>query len=167
MGISQITQQYLKAICENSMRISETEFVALENTTFDIAGTDRAISRFCPGDFIPISDVTAFVTFPATNYQWTSYLLESYVAKCSKEFQLIHNQYNMTVCAGAIVRKNTGIVDYNQILARVLFENDIELVESTALDYLCKAGFLGRRRYTDMPIVLSEARQLRSRKRGQ
>lgn len=167
LGISQITQQYLKAICENSMRISETEFVALENTTFDIAGTDRAISRFCPGDFIPISDVTAFVTFPATNYQWTSYLLESYVAKCSKEFQLIHNQYNMTVCAGAIVRKNTGIVDYNQILARVLFENDIELVESTALDYLCKAGFLGRRRYTDMSIVLSEARQLRSRKRGQ
>lgn len=167
LGISQITQQYLKAVCENSMRISETEFVALENTTFDVAGTDRAISRFCPGDFISISDVTAFVTFPAANHQWTSYLLESYVAKCSKEFQLIHNQYNMTVCAGAIVRKNAGIVDYNQILARVLFENNIELVESTALDYLCKAGFLGRRRYTDLPIVLSEARQLRSRKRGQ
>ena len=156
---------YFEPVYENSVRISQDDFVSPESISFDIDAVDEAIGRFCNGDFIAIADITSFAAFPSMGVQWTSYLVEAFVTKYSRKFKLLHNQYNATVCAGAILRADAKLYDYSQVLAVVLAKANCELDSAAALDYLCNAGFLGRRRYTDIAIVLSEARQIRSRKR--
>ena len=156
---------YFEPVYENSVRISQDDFVSPESISFDIDAVDEAIGRFCNGDFIAIAEITSFASFPSMDVQWTSYLVETFVAKYSKKFKLLHNQYNATVCAGAILRADAKLYDYSQVLAAVLARANCELDSAAALDYLCNTGFLGRRRYTDIDIVLSEARQIRSRKR--
>ena len=140
-------------------------FVSQDSVSFDIDAVDEAIGRFCHGEFIAIADITSFAAFPTMEVQWTSYLVETFVSKYSKKFKLLHNQYNATVCAGAILRADAKLYDYNQVLATVLAKANCELDSVAALDYLCNAGYLGRRRYTGIAIALSEAIQIRSRKR--
>lgn len=156
---------YFEPVYENSVRISQDDFVSPESISFDIDAIDEALERFCSGEFIAIADITSFAAFPSMEVQWTSYLVEAFVAKYSKKFKLLHNQYNATVCAGAILRADAKLYDYSQVLTIALAKANCELDSATALDYLCNAGFLGRRRYTNIAIVLSEARQIRSRKR--
>lgn len=155
---------YFDPVYEYSLRISQDDFVSSTSANFNIERVDEVLGRFCPEDFIAISEVTSFATFPDIGFQWTVYLLESYVAKYSKAFRLIHNQYNAKVCTGAIVRKTMGLLNYDEVLARALAKSSCELFPTPALDYLCNAGFLGRRRYTQIDIVLSVARQIRSKK---
>ena len=156
---------YFEPVYENSVRISQDNFVSQDSVSFDIDAVDEAIGRFCHGEFIAIADITSFAAFPTMEVQWTSYLVETFVSKYSKKFKLLHNQYNATVCAGAILRADAKLYDYNQVLATVLAKANCELDSVAALDYLCNAGYLGRRRYTGIAIALSEAIQIRSRKR--
>ena len=155
---------YLDAVYENSIRISQDDFVSLNSISFDVQATDDAIARFCTGDFIAITEITSFAAFPSIGVPWTSFLVESFVFKYSKKFKLYHNQFSAKVCAGAIVRNEAKLFDYHQVLASVIAKSDCRLASEEALDYLCNAGFLGRRRYSEIDIVLSEARQLRSQK---
>jgi len=164
-GIPSVTSTYFDAVYENSIRISQDNFVSLKSISFDVAATDEAIARFCPGDFIAIAEITSFAAFPNIGVPWTNYLIESFVFKFSKRFKLYHNQFSATVCVGAILRNEAKLFDYNQVLATVIAKSDCPLSDEPALDYLCNAGFLGRRRYAEINIVLSEARQIRSQEK--
>lgn len=152
------------AVYENSLRISEREFVSREEADFDIERTDNAIDQFCTGDFIPINDIDFFGSFPDAGFPWNSFLLEHYVADFSNKYKLMHTGYSVSKTSGAIVKKNSSISNYDELLSKYLAQSSINLDNSkVVLDYLCDASLLLMRRYKDIDQVMSEAKKYRLR----
>lgn len=155
---------YFETVYENSLRISKTQFVSKRYANFIPDETDKAIDRFCPNDYIPISKVSYFGTFPYAGFQWNSFLLEHYVAMYSPNYKLIHLNYNENICVGAIVKKTSNISSMDDLIIDVLARNKLPLQKEQSLNYLCEEGYLGRRTYTNIEQLLIKAKELRNQK---
>ena len=149
---------YFESVYENSLRVSKDVFVSKTEADFDVAKTDVAIASFCRGAYIPLANVTSFSAFPYAVYPWNIFLLEHYVASYSADYKLMHVGYNADKCVGAIVKKTAGMDDYNAVIADALAHSDINLNKTDALQYLCDAGYLARRKYSSIDQVLIMAR---------
>ena len=155
---------YFDAVYDNSLRISQEQFVSKEYAQFRVADTDRAIARFCPGPFIPIGKIREFGTFPDAGHPWTSYLLEHFVYQYSKEFKLLHAGFNRKTCVGAIVRREAGIESFNDLLSLALAESTAPIKRDKALSFFVEQGYLARRNYSDIESVLLQATVYRNKK---
>lgn len=155
---------YFDSVYNNALRISENEFISFENAHFDIVQTDIAIGRYMTKDYIPISEIREFGTFPYAGYPWNSFFLESYSLKYSQKYLLMNNGFNAHICVGAIVKKGVGINDFQELLVHVLADSLCELYPEQALDYLYKKGYIGRRIMRDIEKILADAKVLRSKK---
>lgn len=158
------TNIYFNAVYENSLRISQTEFVSKNQACFDQQQIDKAIALFCTEAYIAISKIDQFALFPDVGFAWNSYLLEHYVAMYSEEYKLIHKQYNESSCVGAIVRKSSKIDSLEELIIDVLAKSNIELKRDIVLDYLCDEGYLARRSYSAIEQVLIKAIELRNQR---
>ena len=158
------TNIYFEAVYNNSLRISGNDFVSKDRAAFDVEATDKAIEAFCFGDYTSLSDITSFSSFPDAGFAWNTYLLEAYTAAYSKTFCLMHGQYNANNCVGAIVKRVSGIVDYESILIDVIANSNIELKKEKALDLLCERGYIARRSYSNIEKLLIKAKEKRNRK---
>lgn len=155
---------YLDAVYDNSLRISKEQFVSKEYAQFRIEDTDRVIARFCTGSFIPIGNIREFGTFPDAGYPWTAFLLEQYVYGYSKQFKLLHAGFNRECSVGAIVRKEAGIDQFNDLLSIALGESATPIKKDNALSFFVVQGYLARRNYSDIEKVLIQANTYRNRK---
>lgn len=155
---------YFDAVYQNTLRISETNFVSVEQANFDVKATDNAIDRFCIGSYIPIMEVSHFGSFPYAGFMWNSFLLEHYVFKYSSNYKLLHTGFNANSCVGAIVKRNSDFEEYNDILTDVLANYDAPLDREAALQYLCEQGYLAKRRYRDIDQILVKATAIRTQK---
>ena len=150
---------YFDAIYSNAIRISQTQFVKKGSIDFDVERIDCAISTFCSGEYIAISDVTSFSSFPYVGVSWNEYLLEYYVAEYSNKFKLIHTGFNADVCVGAIVKRSSKFESFQDVQIDALSKCSDVLGEDNALDYLCNHGFLARRRKaSDFHLIVEKAR---------
>jgi len=149
---------YFDAVYENSLRVSKDLFVSKNEADFDVEKTDAAISAFCRGAYIPLSEVTSFSSFPYAGYPWNIFLLEHYVAMYSIEYKLMHKGYNGDNCVGAIVKRTSGIEDYETLIEDVLTHSEIELNKNEALQYLYDKGYIARRKYSGIEQILIKAR---------
>lgn len=149
---------YFDAVYENSLRVSKDLFVSKNEADFDVAKTDAAISAFCRGAYIPLSEVTSFSAFPYAGYPWNIFLLEHYVATYSIEYKLMHKGYNGDNCVGAIVKRTSGIEDYEALVEDVLTHSEIDLNKNEALQYLYDKGYIARRKYSGIEQILIRAR---------
>lgn len=149
---------YFDAVYDNSLRVNRQQFVSREEAKFDVEKTDIAIGRFCTGNYIALKEVTAFGSLPYVGFPWNIYLLEHYVASFSREYKLLHNGFNANNCVGAIVKRNSGINDFNELLIDVLAHSGIRLNPKDALQYLYDRGLLARRRLSDIDLLLTKAR---------
>lgn len=158
------TTIYFDSLYRYAMRVSKNEFVSRDYADFDISATDDAIEQFCTGDFISLKDITLFGGFPSCGYAWNSYLLEYYVMYFSRKFKLLHTNFNMTSSVGAIVKKNTAIETFEDVIVRALAESNIALTTDDALNYLCESGLLARRSYSTIDNIVSRAKAYRAKK---
>ena len=158
------TTIYFDSIYKNALRISENDFVSKDRAIFDVEATDIAINRFCIGDYLPIKEVKYFGTFPYACFPWNGFLLEHYVADYSKEFKLIHSGFTAGTPAGAIVRRRARIESFEELIERALAESSIQLVRNEILEFLCDAGYLARRSYSNIDQAINKAKMLRSQK---
>ena len=158
------TTIYFDAVYENSLRVSQTNFVSKEQARFDTVSTDLAIDRFCTGDYIPLYKIDQFGSFPDAGFQWNSYLLEHYVAIYSANYKLIHCTFNETACVGGIVKKSSHIETFDDLITDALSNSYIELEKEAALQFLCDEGYLARRHYSGIGEVLIKANELRNQK---
>ena len=156
------TPIYFDPVYENSLRISADDFVSRNQARFDVDATDDAISRFCPGDYIALKEISFFGSFPDAGFPWNGFLLEHYTAAFSRKYKLLHLDFIASNPAGAIVARSSGVDDFNDVLADELAKSNIQLDAETALRYLVDKGFLARRRYTGIEQVLTKAKQQRS-----
>lgn len=149
---------YFDSIYANSLRISQRQFVSKEEADFDVVNTDKAISAFCTSNYLPLAGVTSFGSFPYAGFPWNVFLLEHYVSAYSNEFKLLHTSFNADNCVGAIVKKNSGIDSFNDLITDVLAHSGVDLNKKDALQYLCEMGYLARRRFSDIDQILIKAR---------
>lgn len=148
-------------VYENSVRVSQRKFVSRKLISFDTYNIDKSIDDYCTGDYISISEISQFATFPDCGYAWNSFLLEHYVADFSERYKLLHKRYNEETCAGAIVKRAAGIYSYDEIIIRELARCGRRLTRETALDYLHERGFIATRSYRNIDELILKAKQIR------
>lgn len=154
---------YFDSIYKNSLRVSQRQFVAKKEAKFDIGGTDRAIDAFCVNEYISLAEVTGFGMFPDAGFPWNIYLLQHFVAEYSKKYKLLHTNFAADNCVGAIVKRESKLESFSDLIADVLVHSDIKINRNNALDYLCEKGYLARRRFSDIDKILI---RVKARKEG-
>ena len=155
---------YFSSLYKNAARISENEFVRKDYVTYKVSETDEILSRYCPDDYMPISEIRNFGLFPDSTYPWNEYLLENYLAFHSKQFKLMHTGFNMNCVLGAMVKKSSNIQDYDDLVTRAIAISGVPLKKSNALSFLYEKGYIGRRSYQGIDSLLIKAREMRNRK---
>lgn len=165
--ISALSGQLETGICfdllaEHTIRVSHDQFVSRDEVRFDVDATDELLSRLCPGRYISISQLPMLSILPSCGYKWNEYLLESFLACCSRAFKLIHPRYNQDAVVGAMVRAEDSINSFDQLLADAVGLSTVELTKDTVLDFLQKEGYIARRRMRDIEAVIINARQVRN-----
>lgn len=145
-----------------AVRISETEFINRKLISFDVDSTDKALENFCPGDYLPLQDVSSamMMHLPPCGYRWNGYLLLSYVYGFSKAFRLFYNSLGKTGYYGAMVKRSCEEIDcYSRLVERVLTDDDTWMTESEALDVLVQKGLQAQRRFREIDQRVAQARQ--------
>jgi arsenate reductase-like glutaredoxin family protein len=155
---------YFDALSEVSVRVSHDLFVSKSQINFDTELVDRAIESFMSKDYIRIREIDSFLAFPSAGCEWNEYLLESFLISYSKKFTLLNNGLSRNNVAGAIVKKNGKIKEFEDACAAVLAESQISLKKSEALDYLADVNMITRRSYKDLDSAIRKATQIRNRK---
>lgn len=91
-------------------------------------------------------------------------MLESFLISYSKKFALLNNGQSLHNVAGAIVKKDGKIKEFEDACAAVLSESRIELKKNEALNYLADVNMITRRSYKDLDTAMRKATQIRNRK---
>ncbi len=156
------THIYFDAIYANSLRISKEEFVSKAQAQFDIDTIDRAIDRFCIGEYITVSEIKSFGSFPYNKFPWNSFLLEHYISDYSKSYKLLHLGFNANIHVGVIVKQNSKLESFDEVITLELANNKVPLNEQATLDYLYNNGFLTRRKYSNIKQIISNAKKLQN-----
>lgn len=159
---TQVTQNYLKVVYENSLRVSRTQFVSKDRAAFRTDEIDSALDLLCAGSYVGVSKVGNSILLPETEFPWNGFLLQHYVYEYSKKYKLVHNGLNANSCDGAIVKKSSGIDTFDDLVTRALADSDINLNSDAALQYLCDEGFLARHRLSSIEHILIKANALRN-----
>lgn len=158
------TTIYFDSLYTNAIRISHEWFTSKGGAKFSVKETDAVLDRFCDGDYIPLQDVKEFALFPESSFPWTEYLLEQYVAFYSEKFYLMHGNYNKNCAVGAIVRKTCRFDSFDDLVTDILAHNDVSLQKKKVLDYLAENGYIARRSYTNIEMIMINARAMRNQK---
>lgn len=158
------TPIYFEAIYENSLRISQDQFVTKTAAHFPVEAMDEALDRICMGKYIPLLEATNFGALPYVGFPWNIFLLEHYVASYSQKYMLLHSSFNGTEGAGAIVKRSAGIDSFDDLIVDLLANNQIEMKKAPVLQFLSDKGYLARRRYSEIESLIIKANAQRQRK---
>ncbi|MBR0225162.1 MAG: hypothetical protein IJL92_03800, partial [Thermoguttaceae bacterium] len=108
----------LQAGYQTLVRVGKDEFVSDSLARFDVDRVDAAIAEiFNDLTFMPIKAFATFAAFPKSSVEWNPFVLESFVYRFSRKFQLMTNQnaFNSNN-TGAIVRRDAGFDSYDAVL---------------------------------------------------
>jgi hypothetical protein len=153
---------YIDNLLNYSVRVSKEQFVAKHLVHFDVHETDKLLETLCPKGFMGMREVAVYSVFPDCGYQWNEFLLESYVAKHSQVFAMLHSDYfNQTRAVGAIVKKDMADKGFKFAVSLALGESGIVLSKENALDYLYEKGYVARRSNKNIDDILKGARKIR------
>ncbi|SEH28754.1 DUF4357 domain-containing protein [Selenomonas sp. KH1T6] len=153
---------YQDVVRENSLRLNKEEFCGLGQVKFDVAAVDSVLELYCPEDYAPLSTVKNFMHLPMPEgIYWSDFLLESYVNCISRKFMLLHARFSESEIAGAMVRRESGLTDYDEVLADVLAKSEVWSTPEEALEYLVAEGYLVRNRYGKINEAIRQAKKIR------
>ena len=150
----------VEAANDTMVRIDKEHFVADDFVEFDVTGIDNALDQTVRGGFIGLKEVTTFVNFPFCGYGWNLFLLESYCRRFSRKYMYETRRANSSN-SGAIVLKSCRY-SYHDLMAHAVARTKVDLIEADVFDYLTEAGYMERKRYSDIELLISEAIDLRN-----
>lgn len=167
VAIEAKTRIHWESVFAVMVRICQDEFVNKKDISFDVAAVDDALERFIVGEYASTKSINLFLQFPPAAHPWNGYMLESYVYSYSKRFKLVHPCFQQTDFCGAIVRKESRISEYNDLVVRVLADSDAWRDKKDALYLLTDEGYQQRKAYKDIDSAVSEARRQREQRQKQ
>jgi hypothetical protein len=144
------------------VRSDEDTFVAEKLVHFDVFEIDKAIDQFMAGEYLPLLSVSTFAAFPECRTGWNLYLLQSYCRRFSERYRFEVLSLNNSN-AGVIVRKSCTL-SYLEIMADAVASSNTVLEKAAIEDFLCNAGYLGRRRYSKTDELIRLAKNIRERR---
>ena len=146
------------------VRVSENEFVNRKRIRFSAPDADAALETLCPGDYIPIQDISLWAHFPPLEVPWNDCVLESYLSQGeSAKFRLERPGASESGVYGVIVRKSSPLKDYESVIVDLLAHSPDWRDEKSALALIVRRGCQARKRWTNFGKVAREARQLREK----
>lgn len=145
------------------VRVDKDDFIADRLIKFDTDCIDAALDYVVTDDFIGMREITTFSTFPFTGYGWNLYLLESYCRRFSKKYKYETRRANSSN-SGAIVAKSCAL-NYHDIMTHAVARSDRKLQQDEVFDFLTEAGYMERKKYSDIDSLINEAAQLRERRK--
>lgn len=149
---------YWDAVYSEMIRISRNEFVRKDQLHFDVDRVDNVLEQICSEAYLPIKRINLFLQFPPMKVRWNSYVLESFVYSYSKKFRLIHACFTATDCFGAVVRRDSGIDDYSELLTDILAHSNEWHNKQTALQFIVDEGYQLRRTYSGIEQIVRKAK---------
>ena len=155
-----------RAVFEVMLRVSESRFVKNDMIDFNITEVDEAINDMLgQQDYMPLKKLDVFTHYPQVGYSWNRYLLESYVAGYSWDFKLMHARYSKKEgYAGAVVRRNSRIKSFRELISNVLAGPNLWRTREEALALLVDEGYLPNRNYAGINAVVLRANSSRTSK---
>ncbi len=158
IGIGNI---YFDNVNEVASRINANDFVPNEALVFNVNTIDELLEQIITGNMASIKEASNFAVYPSTCYPWTEYLLESYVAKYSKKFKLLHVCYAESKCSGAIVKRSSQIDSMDAVIIEYLILHEEIQSGNDALSGLVEDGYIARKRYKNIEDLLIVAKAKR------
>ncbi len=155
---------YWNSIINEMIRVSEHKLVRRDMIQFDSTVIDNVLDSMCPGSYIPLKNVTLFLHFPNIGYRWNQYVLESYLYCGSKKFKLIHSSFGNNSVCGAMVRADSSINDYRDLIVDALSKSDALGSAKKALQYITDCGFQKRQKYNGIEQIVREAKLIKERR---
>lgn len=149
-------QIYWEDVLKEMVRVSANELIRKDLIKFNVQAIDYVLDEMCQDEYIPINDITLFLHFPAINYPWNHFVLESYL-QYSSIFDLYHVSYSENKVFGIVVKKNSMFKDYRQVVVDMLANNNEWTDETNALAWIVKKGCQARKRWTGFDKVINEA----------
>lgn len=151
---------YWNTVRAEMIRINSDELIRKDRIHFDIEAIDSVLDEMCPGEYIPLKDITMFLHFPPIEYPWNSFVLESYLS-ISRKFCLFHASYANHGAFGVIVRRNSRLADYRSVVVDMLSHSNEWQTASDALTLIVNKGYQARKKWTGFEKVAQEASLLR------
>ena len=145
------------------VRVDKNDFIADRFIRFDTDRIDTALDYIVTNDFIGMREITTFSMFPFCGYGWNLYLLESYCRRFSKKYKYATRRANSSN-SGAIVIKSC-LLNYHDIMTQAVARSGRELQQNEVFGFLTEAGYMERKKYSDIDSLISEAAQLRERRK--
>ena len=145
------------------VRVDKDDFIADRFIQFDTDRIDAALDYVITDDFIGMREITTFSTFPFCGYGWNLYLLESYCRRFSKKYKYETRRANSSN-SGAIVVKSCTL-SYHDIMTQAVARSGRDLQQSEVFGFLTEAGYMERKKYKDIDLLINEAAQLRERRK--
>lgn len=149
---------YFDSVNEIASRINENDYVPNGALSFNEDAIDELLERIITGNQASIKEASNFAIYPSTCQPWTEYLLESYVAKFSKKFKLIHICYAESKCSGAIVKRSSEINSMDDVVIEYLVTHKDIQTANEALNRLVEDGYIARKRYKNIEDLLVVAK---------
>ena len=157
---------YLDKIYDVSIRVDDFNFVPRPRMNFDVKECDKALDLFVKGLFTPVRNIMTFDAFPSCGeYSWNKWILENYLLTSSKKYCLIRPKYlSKETVIGAIVRKDSPIKTYDDLIIQAIANSDIPIEEEAANEYLYEIGIINaKRKNGQVKKLLIKAREYRNR----
>lgn len=158
------TTVYFDSLYKNAVRVSKDRFVNKDDVHFQVKETDRILDKYCTGNYMPLADIKDFAIFPEASHPWNIFLLEQYVASFSDRYYIMHGGYNRKAVAGAMVKEKKAYSDFDDFITDVLAQGNVNLKKKEVLNYLADKGFIARRLYTNIELLMINARARRNMK---
>lgn len=158
------TSIYWDSVMREMVRVSENEFVRKDLISFDVTLIDDILKEMCSENYMSLKDVSLFLHFPNIGYSWNLYVLESYLYHSSKEFKLLHASFCQNDVCGAMVKVNSGIEDYRELMVDVLSKSNALESTQAALQYIVMRGFQQRRAYSGIEKIVREAKLIKEKR---
>lgn len=155
-----INQNYIdwNGVIMQSVRVDNKTFIRRDIVNFDVQKIDDAIDKYCVKEYLSFNDIINFTEFPTIGYAWNNYVLESYLFTSSRKFKLIHATFNSDKPVGGIVKINSKINDFDDLLEKVIKDNKLFDSEK-AFVFLLENDFIKTRKVKNIDLLIERAKR--------
>lgn len=146
----------LKSIMPHAIRVSNDMFFNNEKFDFDIKAIDEILISSMETDYLAIDNFEDFDALPDTGVPWNKFVLESYVAAYSEQLKLITLNYSVNTYLGAMVKRSSDIMDYEDLVYRVFHDRENKVTKETAMEYLMENHYQASNYYLKIDEILEK-----------
>lgn len=88
-------------------------------------------------------------------------MLESYVHHYSSKYEIMSYSYSLTKCIGAVVDRNAGFANYDEVLADAIAKEKQLNLNNTSeiICFLGSHGYIGRKSFKNVDSIIALARK--------